>query len=164
MAAQSDQRGAPVKSAMERFVDRQRFALAVAGRDAQKFAEEHGFASWPECETYLRAQIADGNLTVPRRPVSPGAPAPEGDSGEPPAASTPGAKDAPLGGAPPAPPAAGPRPAPSSVGNVTIEKDARALMDANGVDAGLLLQFLGGHGTGRFHNVTAGDVERYLNG
>ena len=144
-----------MKSPMERFVDRQRFALAVAGRDAQKFAEEHGFASWAECETYLRAQIADGSLKVPRRPVSSGASAPEGDSGEPPVGGSLGAKNTPPGGAPPAP---------SSVGNVTIEKDARALMDKNGVDAGLLLQFLGGHGTGRFHNVTAGDVERYLNG
>ncbi len=156
MAAQNDPRGAPVKSPMERFVDRQRFALAVAGREAQKFAEEHGFASWLECEGYLRAQIVDGSLKVPRRPVFPGASAPEGDPEE--------TAGAPLGDAPAHPPAAGPRSAPPSVGNVTIEKDARALMDKNGVDAELLLRFLGGHGTGRHHNVTTGDVERYLDG
>ena len=153
-----------MKSPMERFVDRQRFALAVAGREAQKFAEEHGFASWLECERYLRAQIADGNLKVPRRPVSPGASAPEGDPEEPSAGGSPEAEGASVGGTPAHPPAAGPRSAPPSVGNVTIEKDARALMDKNGVDAELLLRFLGGHGTGRFHNVTTGDVERYLDG
>jgi hypothetical protein len=45
---------------------------------------------------------------------------------------------------------------------VRAEKEARCFADERGVDVGLVAEFCGGRGTGRFGMVTVYDVRRYL--
>ncbi len=123
----------PQKAPGERLQERMRFGLAVVGRKALDLAKEQGFPTWAEFEVFLRELFDPTGKAVPARPDPAAAPA------------------APGGAAPAAP-----------SGPLVIATEALEAMEANGVDEQLLLEFLGGQGSGPAGAVTADDVERYL--